>query len=209
MTTDKKDVSDAYALKTPEESRKLYADWADSYDAEFAGETDYILHIETARAFADAGGTGPVLDVGAGTGLCGAVLADLGIGPIDAMDISPEMLRQAEHKQIYRDLFVADLTQPLPTPAPHYAGVISSGTFTTGHVGPAAIAPLLASAKSGAQFALSINAKHYLSAGFADALTQLEANIRDLTLKDVPIYSPASSSAQKDDRAYVALFRKG
>lgn len=29
-------LDDAYALKTPEDSRRLYADWAASYDAEFA-----------------------------------------------------------------------------------------------------------------------------------------------------------------------------
>ena len=208
MTNDDPDVDAAYALETPEDSRKLYAGWADSYDSGFAVENDYILHIETALAFVSAGGTGPVLDVGAGTGLCGAVLAKHGVGPIDATDISAEMLNVAMGKDIYRDAVEADLTQGLPLPKNSYAGVISSGTFTTGHVGPDQIDPLLTVARTGAQFALSINAQHYDSAGFAAKFRALEPYITDLMLKDVPIYGPKASSAHKDDRAFVALFRK-
>lgn len=90
MTQDTPDLHHAYALRTPEDSRRLYAEWAGDYDQSFAAREDYQLHVHTARAFVRAGGQGPVLDVGAGTGLCGAVLADFGVGPIDATDISPE-----------------------------------------------------------------------------------------------------------------------
>lgn len=88
----------AYDLQSPDDNRRLYADWAETYDAGFATDHDYRLHLMTARAFRDAGGQGPVLDVGAGTGLAGAVLAELGMGPIDATDISAEMLDVAERK---------------------------------------------------------------------------------------------------------------
>ncbi|WP_050929631.1 class I SAM-dependent DNA methyltransferase [Aestuariivita boseongensis] len=202
------DLDAAYELSTPEDSRKLYADWADSYDRSFADQNDYILPFETARAFTDAGGTGPVLDVGAGTGLCGAVLAGLGVGPIDATDISAEMLEQALRKDIYRDAIEADLTKGLPIPPDSYAGIISSGTFTTGHVGPDEIDPLLRIAQPGALFALSINARHYESAGFATKFAALEPVITDLTLKDVPIYGPRATGAHRADRAFVALFHK-
>lgn len=202
------DVDEAYALRTPDDSRKLYADWADSYDSGFAVQNDYILHIETAYAFAEAGGSGPVLDVGAGTGLCGAVLSKLGIGPIDATDISAEMLAMAMRKDVYRDAIEADLTHGVPVPPASYAGIISSGTFTTGHVGPNAIDGLLAVARPGAQFALSVNAQHYESEGFAAKFALLEPHISGLTLKDVPIYGPKSSSDHKSDRAFVASFQK-
>ena len=42
-----------------------------------------------------------------------------------------------------------------------YRGIVSSGTFTRGHVGPEALPHLLAVAEAGAQFALSINAAVY------------------------------------------------
>jgi len=208
MVKDGPDLDAAYALKTPEDSRRLYAGWADSYDSGFVADNHYILHIETARAFADAGGAGPVLDVGAGTGLCGAVLAQLGVGPLDATDISAEMLDMAMRKDVYRDAVEADLTQGLPLPKAHYAGVISSGTFTTGHIGPDGIGALLPIARSGALFALSINAHHYEGAGFKAKFAALEPYIDDLSLKDVPIYGPKATGDHKADRAFVALFRK-
>ncbi len=210
MRSDKPDLQSAYGLKTPEDSKRLYADWAGDYDADFATREDYQLHVHTAQAFADAGGQGPVLDVGAGTGLCGAALAALGITPIDATDISAEMLTAAETKDIYRDLIEADLTRGLPIPRNSYAGVVSSGTFTTGHVGPQAIEALLLVARSGAQFALSVNSKHYQKAGFAaafDTLQQTKA-IHDLTLPEVRIYGDKAQAAHKDDTALIVLFKK-
>lgn len=202
------DLEAAYALKTPEDSRSLYGEWAASYDSGFVAQNDYILHVETARAFFEAGGSGPVLDVGAGTGLCGAVLAQLGVGPIDATDISGEMLAMAMRKDIYRDAIEADLTQGLPVPVASYAGVISSGTFTTGHIGPDGIDALLPVARAGGQCALSINAQHYESAGFATKFAALEPKITGLSLKDVPIYGPKATGPHKNNRAYIALFRK-
>lgn len=208
MAKNTPDVDTAYALKTPEDSRKLYRDWAETYDSDFAAENDYVLHIETARAFVQAGGTGPVLDVGAGTGLCGEILADHGISPIDATDISAEMLQQAMRKDIYRDAIEADLTVGLPVPRDTYAGIVSSGTFTTGHVGPDEIDTLLRTAKPGAVLALSINAQHYDSAGFLAKFSALEPVISDLNLVDVPIYGPSATGDHKGDRALVAVFRK-
>ncbi|MBK0327506.1 class I SAM-dependent methyltransferase [Rhodobacteraceae bacterium F11138] len=199
----------AYALKTPDDSRRLYAEWAGDYDDSFAAREDYQLHIQTARAFVAAGGQGPVLDVGAGTGLCGAVLADLGVGPIDATDISAEMLQQAMLKDIYRDAIEADLNLGIPAPRDSYSGIVSSGTFTTGHVGPDALQALLDVARPGAQFAISINAKHYDEAGFANRLNALQhSGIRKLTLQKTRIYGDLASGPHKDDIAVIALFEK-
>jgi SAM-dependent methyltransferase len=200
-------LKDAYALKTPDDSRRLYADWARDYDKEFARKSDYRLHIHTARTFADAGGTGPVLDVGAGTGLCGEVLVDLGIGPIDAADISGEMLAIAMRKDIYRDAVLTDLEEGVPVPIHSYGGVVSSGTFTTGHVGPDAIDNLLPVARTGALFALSINAEHYESAGFEAKFDSLRSKISEPLLVETPIYGPNALGDHKDDIAFIALFR--
>lgn len=199
----------AYNLKTPDDSRKLYADWAQSYDSGFAADHDYQLHLHTARAFVDAGGQGPVLDVGAGTGLAGEILANLGAGPVDATDISEEMLNVAERKDVYRDLFVADLLEGLPVPRESYAGIVSSGTFTHGHVGPEALEELLRVARPGAQFAISINAEHFASQGFEAKLKSLEGRISGLQLPKTRIYGPKSDDPHKDDLAYIALFQKG
>ncbi len=204
------DLHAAYALNSPEENKRLYAEWAGNYDDSFAALEDYQLHIHTARAFVSAGGQGPVLDVGAGTGLCGSVLAGLGVGPIDATDISAEMLHQAMLKDIYRDAIEADLTQGIPVLRDSYAGIVSSGTFTHGHLGPEVLPALLRVARSGAQFALSINAKHFKKLGFAEAFREIEQNqIRNLTLPQVRIYGDLAAGPNNDDTAFIALFEKG
>lgn len=211
MTDKTPNLQSAYALSTPDDSRRLYAEWAGDYDQGFAAREDYQLHIQTARAFVTAGGQGPVLDVGAGTGLCGAVLADLGVGPIDATDISPDMLAQAMKKDIYRDAIEADLNQGIPAPRDSYSGIVSSGTFTHGHVGPGAIASLLRIARHGAQFALSINRKYYDAAGFSHHLLRLaeDHRISRLTLREVRIYGDLAAGPNKDDTAFIALFERG
>ncbi|WP_171177784.1 class I SAM-dependent methyltransferase [Ruegeria sp. HKCCD8929] len=203
------DLRTAYSLESPEDHKRLYAEWAGDYDESFAAREDYQLHIHTARAFVGAGGQGPVLDVGAGTGLCGAVLAGLGVGPIDATDISAEMLDQAMRKDIYRDAIEADLNEGIPVPRESYSGIVSSGTFTHGHVGPEALSALLRVARHGAQFALSINTKHFEAKGFADALRALEQDqIENLKLPQVRIYGDLAAGDNKDDTAFIALFEK-
>ncbi|MEL6702347.1 MAG: methyltransferase, partial [Pseudomonadota bacterium] len=92
---DKPDLDGAYALASQDAIRDLYADWADSYDAAFAAARGYALHSHVAAAFVARGGSGPVLDVGAGTGLVGEVLVEHGVGPVDGMDLSQEMLTVA------------------------------------------------------------------------------------------------------------------
>ena len=57
----------AYSLKTPADSRRLYRDWASTYDDDFAARMDYQMPARIAAVFA-ASGEGPVLDIGAGTG---------------------------------------------------------------------------------------------------------------------------------------------
>ncbi|SDE32022.1 class I SAM-dependent DNA methyltransferase [Ruegeria marina] len=209
MSTKTPDLTAAYGLKTPDDNRKLYAEWAGDYDDGFAAREDYQLPMHTARAFVAAGGQGPVLDVGAGTGLCGAVLSGFGVGPLDATDISAEMLAQAMRKDIYRDAIEADLNLGIPVPRDSYSGVVSSGTFTHGHLGPEVLHALLRVARPGAQFAISINAAHFVEKGFDFALRRMaQGQIENLKLPQVRIYGDLAAGPHKDDMAYIALFEK-
>ncbi len=206
--TDDPDLNAAYALQTPEDSKQLYARWAASYDVGFASATGYILHMQVASLFAEHRGTGPVLDVGAGTGLCGAALTAQGITPVDATDISPEMLEIERGKSVYRNLFTGDILHGLDVPRDTYAGVVSSGTFTTGHVGPKALDEVMRVVRPGGRITLSINTEHYAVQGFAAKLSFLEPDIQDLTLTDVPIYGPDTTGDHAKDRARVASWIK-
>jgi len=66
---DDPDLEGAYALNSIEDTKRLYAAWADTYDEAFSDAQGYAIPREVVRVFSGMGGTGPVLDVGAGTGL--------------------------------------------------------------------------------------------------------------------------------------------
>ncbi len=74
-----------------------------------------------------------ILDVGAGTGLLGAALAERGFRRLDALDLSPAMLAEAERKGIYRELTEGRLGDALPYRRGAYDAVVSCGVLTTGH----------------------------------------------------------------------------
>ena len=200
-------LDDAYGLRTPDDARALYRDWAESYDDDFAQSMDYRAPHRVAELFAEHAGEGdsPVLDVGAGTGLVGAHLAQLGVSGVQALDISPEMLAVAMRRGCYTQAIEADLTAPLPLPDDAFAGVVSAGTFTHGHVGPEAFDELLRVARPGALFVLAINAAVFDSAGFGAKLARLP--ITGLALHDEPIYGPGADPAHRDDLARIAVFR--
>jgi SAM-dependent methyltransferase len=206
------DLSGALTLNSPEACLAHYRAWADSYDSGFADGMDYLLPAHVAAAFRSAGGGSPVLDVGAGTGLLAERLREMGqTGPIDAVDFSAEMLGRAADKGIYRTLAQADITQPIALPR-QYGGIVSSGTFTAGHVGPDAFAHLLALALPGAQFALSVNLRVWSTQGFDRAVAALQSagQITALQLIEVQIYGAAAAAIDPDhatDRAQVVLFR--
>lgn len=202
----------ALGLTGPEACLAYYRDWAASYDQGFASEMQYLLPAHVAAAFMGARGQGPVLDVGAGTGLLAEALRQMGFTDlIDAVDFSVEMLERAAEKRLYAGLFQADITRPLALPR-RYGGIVSSGIFTAGHVGPEALPQLLAVAASQAQFALSINRRVWTSAGYDRALDQLatEARITGLQLIEVEVYGAAAARIDTEhaaDRAMIALFR--
>jgi predicted TPR repeat methyltransferase len=203
----KPDISAVYDAKSPDESKQLYADWAESYDADIAGKMDFRGPDLVAELYAAEGGAGPVLDAGAGTGLVGVALAGRGIGPVDGTDLSPEMLAVAQGKGVYRRLFEGNLNDTLDVADGAYAGVVSSGTFTTAHVGPDALDELIRVARRGALFVIAINATHFAEAGFAAKLEGL-ADAAGLRIEDRRYYGDKASGEHKDTLARIAVFRK-
>jgi SAM-dependent methyltransferase len=189
-------LSDAYAVETPDDSIQLYRDWADTYDADFIAAKGYVGYLNVARVFLEQAGRpdGPVLDVGCGTGVVGIALRDGGIVTVDGIDISQEMLDQARSKKArdgslaYNNLIQADLTEAIALESITYAGIVSAGTFTHGHLGPESLDELWRVAASGAVCSIAINAAHFDSQGFArkfaddvarNVVTEPDINITD------------------------------
>jgi len=201
------DVDSAYNLNGPEDARALYRAWAATYDADFGEAQGYCLPMAVARAYVEAGGTGPVLDIGAGTGLVAAGLVSSGITPVDAVDLSQEMLGIAATKGLYRALHCADVTAAPVFPGAPYAGLVSAGTFTLGHLGAEAVPSLFAFGQSGTLCVISVNAAHFASAGFDAMLAANAHRITGLQLQDVRIYTDRADPAHRQDMARLLVFR--
>lgn len=207
----------AYALDGPDSSRALYARWADTYDSGFVVESGYTYPAVVVEVFAAHGldSVGPdeaVVDIGCGTGLAGQALRRHRSVTIDGIDISSKMLSHAASKHhdgdpIYRTLLEADLTQPLDVADATYAGAVSVGTFTHGHVGPDALTGILRIIRPGGRAAFGINAAHFVAAHFNATFDQLveHGRITDLQFIDAPIYEGADM-ADPDQYARVAVF---
>ena len=73
MSEKKISYDDAYSLKTPKDSIKLYKKWARTYDEDFALNSNYLSPKKICIFFKKYSRKNdfPILDVGAGTGLLG------------------------------------------------------------------------------------------------------------------------------------------
>jgi L-histidine N-alpha-methyltransferase len=105
----------AYAARTPDDLRALYADWADTYDEDH-DKVGFFGHRLTASVLArhlTRHDSSRVLDAGAGTGAGGEALTAIGFNDVVAVDLSEDMLERARRKGIYSQLMVADLSLPV------------------------------------------------------------------------------------------------
>jgi hypothetical protein len=57
------DLNDAYAVKTPQDSRKLYAAWAETYDETFIKANDYIYPRTIATYFHERLATEQIISI--------------------------------------------------------------------------------------------------------------------------------------------------
>ena len=198
----------------PDDNRVLYAKWADTYE-QFLDKNRYIYDREVAEIFNErpSAHTGAVLDVGCGTGRLGAELYRLGVSPIDGIDISLEMLAKARGKSgpdgapVYRTLIEADLTAALDLATDSYSGIVSSGAFTHGHLGPDALSELLRVARPGSVGVIGINSSIFESNGFKDRFERhsAEGAIGGLAVMLRQVYEGADGS-EPNHMAHIAVF---
>jgi len=210
------DLADAYAVKTPEDSRRLYRQWAKTYNKTFIEANSYIYPRVIVELFAMHVPKSPALkivDVGCGTGAVGSHLSS--IRPectIDGYDISPEMLAQAsllrrsDNSAVYKNLVEVDLTGQLPRQK--FDAMTSSGTFTHGHLGPETFLALINLVVQDGWFVVGVNAEHFEARGFASAIdgAVLQRQITAPLIELVDVYGPGSP--HHGDRAKVCIFRR-
>ncbi len=115
------------------------------------------------------------MDAGAGTGLVGEALSQLGYTDLVAIDLSPGMLEEARRKQVYGEFHQMVLGETLDFETAVFDAVISVGVFTLGHAPASAFDELVRVTKPGGHIVFSLRTDAYESDGFKEKHDGLEA----------------------------------
>jgi predicted TPR repeat methyltransferase len=114
----------------PAEVVGMYDGWVSTYDTDVQS-WGYEVPDRLASVIANAGATnGDVLDAGCGTGLVGLALDAVGVASVIGADFSPESIDAARQRNVYRELHVLDLSQPLPFTSQRFLAVVCAGVFS-------------------------------------------------------------------------------
>jgi len=167
-------VDAAYSLED-DDMVEFYRKWAADYDHEMLDKLGYTSPASIAAILIEQlpDTAAEILDLGCGTGLTCRMLAERGYRQLDGIDLSTEMLKVSRERGIYRDLLVGDLNQPLQRESDRYDGVISSGTFTHGHVGPEPLDEVFRVLKPDGILACTVHLDLWETKGFAAKFTDL------------------------------------
>jgi len=203
-------LENAYELSTPEDNRAYYREFAKTYDGDFAEALGFVYPAAIAGIYKEIAQAEdiPVADIGCGTGLVAEAL-ELPRNDIDGMDISAEMLLRAAGKSLYQRTFEIDLTRDLSAITNDYGAVLSSGTFTHGHLGPEVLASLLQIGRSGALFIIGVNREHFSNLGFKQTLGALaeDGKISEPDLREIQMYDKEGHD-HSGDVAIAVCYRK-
>lgn len=168
-----------YSSTNNQELQERYDEWAEAYDQDLEDDFAWNAPQTAARVLAalvpkDA----PVLDAGAGTGLVGQALAEMGFTSMVAMDLSEGMLEQARQKGVYRECHRMVLGERLDFDSGQFEGIISVGVFTLGHAPASAFDELIRVTKPGGFIVFSLRTDVYLEGGFKEKLDALSSEGR-------------------------------
>ncbi len=128
-------LSWVYADEGADQIDKKYDAWAGRYDQQLNDNYRFSPN-KSARLLATVLNDKhqAILDVGAGTGMVGEALNKLGYDNITALDVSANMLAEAEKKQVYLQLVQQDLADDLShLGLAHYDALIAVGVLTFNH----------------------------------------------------------------------------
>ena len=151
-------LNGAYTLEGSQQTKELYRRWASSYDAEL-GDNGYASPERTAQAIKScyANIDAEVLDIGCGTGISGYFLNKQGFKRLIGCDLSPEMLAIAKTKNIYTNLFLADLEDPFKFLTAPPAIVTAVGVMAPGHAAASLITDVIEIMAPNGLFGFSLN----------------------------------------------------
>jgi len=122
-----------YDTTEPAENRKLYDEWAATYDRDLLSG-GYATPARCAAALARVARSldGAVLDYGCGTGISGMALRAKGFTRVDGCDISPGMLKRARQRGVYDRVWQIEPVADLPPEFANYEHITAVGVISVG-----------------------------------------------------------------------------
>jgi len=165
-----------YSSTSEQELEERYDQWADEYDNDLDQEFGWVSpRVASEALFRHVPKEGTILDAGAGTGLVGEVLSEMGYGNLVAMDLSLGMLEEARKKGVYREYHKMTLGENLGFEDGAFDAVISVGVFTVGHAPANSFDELVRITKPGGYIVFSLRPDIYETAGFKEKQDELSS----------------------------------
>ncbi len=176
----------------PRKIRAFYDEWSKNYDIDTtaSGYTGPQIAAKLFHQFHRSEGqevcfSFDILDAGCGTGFVGEALSKLGYEQIDGFDLSDAMAQKATETGSYREVKGGiDMMQAAQSYTPRsFAGVLSIGVFTLGHVPPEALHVLIELLSPGGLLVVSTRSHYYDQTNFQEVVDALIADGRLQLLK--------------------------
>ncbi len=154
--------------------KKLYVGWAEVYDKNMV-EWGYSYNRYVVKLFPKmkVKKNAKILDAGGGSGWVGQSLFDIGYRNLINIDYSPEMLKEAKKKKIYKKNICADLKKPIKMRTNSIDAIMSVGFLARGHLGTECLDEFYRILKPGGYHICSIGENVFKKFGFDKKIKQL------------------------------------
>jgi predicted TPR repeat methyltransferase len=202
----------AYALKSSNDNKKYYKNFAPYYDSIFVSKLGYIYPKNVAGVLMTKFQIkGVICDLGCGTGLVAEEINKINSNAlIDGVDISKEMIEISRNKKLYRNLFEIDLKTNLVDLPKDYDALVSAGTFTHGHLGPDVMRKIILHLKTETCVVFGINYNHFNKKGFKSLFDSLieDNKIRSFQKSLSHVYDTDDDIIDhNDNKSYICSFQ--
>ncbi|XP_068675849.1 methyltransferase-like protein 27 [Montipora foliosa] len=180
-------IQELSAESSEDDARRTFDKWAATYeeDSDHHGYKAHALCIEAFNealkskdVFPDASKEIRILDAGAGTGIIGEKLVDLGYRNIDALDMSQNMLDLAASKNVYKRLICGYLSKDRieDIKTGEYDITLCGGTIVYGQAKPEALYECVRHLRPGGLFIFTIRVDSFdpVELGYSTKFEEME-----------------------------------